>query len=205
MTAPARFGHAQAPDARLLSVAAEHVRRFGPKRVKVVAVAEDAGMTHANVYRYFASKEALFDAVAAAALTPIESFLSDIASAPDPADDKLERMILALAHGYRDLLDRDPEVFELFAVAVENNRGIARRHLGRARTLFARVVDEGAATGVFPLRDRDAALSLLIDALHRFTHPVAIRLDADRVRSTLRVRLETAVSVVLRALKTGYV
>ena len=45
--------------ARLLAIATDHIRRFGAARVTVVAVAEEAGMSHANVYRFFASKAAL--------------------------------------------------------------------------------------------------------------------------------------------------
>ncbi|GGC51220.1 TetR/AcrR family transcriptional regulator [Chelatococcus reniformis] len=192
----------RAPRNRLIAIAADHVHRVGAKRVRLVAVAEDAGMTHANVYRYFASKDDLLDAVVGAALSPIEALLADIAGAPDPADDKLERMILALARGYRDVLEREPELFALFAGAVEANRPVARRHLGRARRLFGEVLDDGVATQVFDLEDREAGLSLLIDALHRFTHPMSIRLDADRVRSSLDGRLQATMATVLRALKS---
>ena len=202
MRAPVR---GTAPKGRLIAAAADHVQRMGAKRVRLVAVAEDAGMTHANVYRYFTSKDDLLDAVVGTALRPIEAHLADLAGAPDPADDKLERMILALARGYRDLLDREPDLFGLFATAVEHNRGVARRHLGRARQLFGQVIDEGLATGVFDLASREAGLSLLIDALHRFTHPVSIRLDAERVRSSLEGRLKATVTVVLRALSAGVV
>jgi AcrR family transcriptional regulator len=62
-----------------------------------VAIAEAAGMTHANVYRYFPSKEALIDAVVDAWIKSVETRLTDIADGPDPSDDKLERMVLALA------------------------------------------------------------------------------------------------------------
>ena len=93
-----------AVDARLLAVATEHLRRLGPKRVTVVAVAAEAGMTHANVYRYFPSKDALLDAVAGRWLRDVETRLAGIADAPDPADDKIERLLTALATVQRDAL-----------------------------------------------------------------------------------------------------
>ncbi|MDJ1157358.1 TetR/AcrR family transcriptional regulator [Chelatococcus sp. SYSU_G07232] len=196
---------AETVDSRLVAIAAEHLRRFGPKRVTVVGVAEAAGMTHANVYRYFPSKQHLLDAVVAQALRPVETLLADIASAPDPADDKLERLILALARDYRDLAESDSAVFALYVDATEANRSIARRHRGRVRMLVGRVVDEGIATGTFEPRDREQALSLLTDALFRFTHPTAIRLDVDRPRDLLETRLAHVVRVALRALASGLV
>jgi AcrR family transcriptional regulator len=203
--APRPVERTGAADARLLAIASDHVRRFGSRRLTVVAVAEEAGMTHANVYRYFASKEALLDAVAGAALKPIERLLSDIAGAPDPVDDKLERMVLALARAYRDLLESDRPVFDLFAAAVEDNRGVARRHRGRVRTFVARVLDEGIAVGAFEPRDREAALSLLIDTFHRYTHPSSIRLDGARPRGPQDQRLSNLVRVAVRGLTSGTV
>ena len=40
-------------DTRLLAIAADHLKHFGPRQVTVVSIADAAGMTHANVYRYF--------------------------------------------------------------------------------------------------------------------------------------------------------
>ncbi len=45
-------------EARLVEIARAHVRRLGHARTTVVGIAADAGMTHANVYRYFPSKMA---------------------------------------------------------------------------------------------------------------------------------------------------
>ena len=112
----------QSQDARILAIAAEHVRRHGIARTTVVSVAREAGMTHANVYRYFPSKAALADAVTADWLKPLEAELAQVADAPDPADDKLERMLMAIASTQRDKLETDPNLFDLYVTAHEENR-----------------------------------------------------------------------------------
>ena len=68
-------------------------------------------MTHANVYRYFPSKDALLDAVAGRWLRELETELADIADAPDPADDKIERFLGALATAQSEMLVREPHLF----------------------------------------------------------------------------------------------
>lgn len=193
------------PKSRLLTIAAEHLQRSGRNRVRLVAVAEEAGMTHANVYRYFSSRDDMLDAVVAAALKPVETHLADLAGAPDPADDKLERMIFALARDYRDFLERNPMTFELFAEAVAGNRVLARRHLGRVRRFFSDAIDEGLVAGIFAVSDRDAALAFLVDALHRFTHPVSVLADRRRLRSLVDSRLRVSVSVVVRVMRSRLV
>ena len=61
---------AETSEARLVDIVTAHVRKFGHARTSVVGVAADAGMTHANVYRYFSSKTALLDKVVASGLRP---------------------------------------------------------------------------------------------------------------------------------------
>jgi AcrR family transcriptional regulator len=192
-------------ETRILTVASEHLRTFGLKRFTVVAVAEEAGMTHANVYRYFPSRVALIDAVVDLWLKATERRLADIADGPDPADDKLERLILALAKANRDLLSEDPHLFAALSLAVAKRHAISRRNRTRVRALFERVVDEGIATGVFEPRDRDRAIAFVIDATHRFIHPASLALEADVPLASVDTRLSTLIRVILRVLGSGIV
>lgn len=167
----------------------------------MVAVAAAAGMTHANVYRYFPSRTALLDAVAGRWLRELETALAAIADAPDPAEDKLERLLLALAHGQRRALRDDPHVFAVHREATLASRPLARRHRARLRQLVEGVVDEGSAGFAFDLRDRDRAAALVFDALHRFTHPACIAMDATMPADIWAARLATMLRTVLRSLR----
>jgi AcrR family transcriptional regulator len=190
-------------DARILAIAADHVRRYGMARTTVTSIARDAGMTHANVYRYFRSKAALADAVTASWLRPIEAVLAETADAPDPADDKLERMILGLAAAHRDKLEADPNLFDLYVEAFQEMRGVARKHRARVRTLIDRVVEEGVGSGLFHVRRRDRAVTLLLDVVFRFVHPAPVRMDRETPRRLLDERLGAALRVGLRGLASG--
>jgi AcrR family transcriptional regulator len=192
-------------DMRLLSLAGEHLRRFGRTRVTVTGVASEAGMTHANVYRYFPSKAALLDAVVDGWLKGVERRLLDVADGPDPADDKLERLLLAMAQANREAMFDDPHLFDVLKAALVKRSAVTRRHRTRVRGLIERIVDEGIATSVFEPRDRDKAIAFVIDATHRFIHPVAIEFDADVPVASLDQRLATMIRVVLRGLATGVV
>ncbi|MFC5393464.1 TetR/AcrR family transcriptional regulator [Bosea vestrisii] len=190
---------------RILSVAGEHLRQHGLRRFTVVAVAEEAGMTHANVYRYFPSRTALIDAVVDVWLKSAERKLADIADGPDPAEDKLERLILALAKANRDLLHEEPHLFAALSQAVAKRHAISRRNRTRVRALFERVIDDGIATGAFEPRDRDRAIAFVIDATHRFIHPASLELEADVPQASVDARLATLIRVALRTLATGVI
>jgi AcrR family transcriptional regulator len=191
--------------ARLLDIATEHVRQHGLERTTVVSIAREAGMTHANVYRYFASKEALLDAITGAWFADLESRLTMILDAPDPADDKLERLIAAYARGQRDRMENEPRLYAAFLDALEARRPIVRRHRTRVRGFVDRVIEDGIGTGLFHVRRRERAVSLVIDVHFRFTDPIAVHRDRDLPRGQFDARLETALRVALRALKAGLV
>ena len=59
----ARSAAVEPIDGRILRIAAEHIRRYGLERTTVVSIAAEAGMSHANVYRYFPSKNSLIEAL----------------------------------------------------------------------------------------------------------------------------------------------
>ena len=200
-----RAADAVPADSRLLAIAAETLKRLGPKHITVVGIADAAGMTHANVYRYFASKSALIDAVAGQWLRELEATIADIADAPDPADDKLERLVQAWARAHRDLVLEDRHLFDVYCSATETSRALVRKHRTRMRQLIERVLDEGIATGKFDPRDREKAVHFISDAAYRFINPLTVRLDADVPQDILDQRLAAMIRVILRALANGSV
>ena len=100
------MGDAVLTPERILEAAEDVLRRFGPEKATVVDVARSLGVTHGSVYRHFASKAALRDAVVrrwlAAMMPPLEAVAAEqgrpraapaLAGSPDrgqaeaPADD----------------------------------------------------------------------------------------------------------------------
>lgn len=160
-------------------------------------------MTHANVYRYFPSKDALLDAVAGRWLREVEARLAGIADAPDPADDKIERLLTALATVQRDALVEEPNLFAVHLDATVAARPIARRHRVRLRSLVERVVEEGITSGIFSARDRERAIAYIFDASYRFTHPLAIQHDAEVPRDLIEARFGAVIHAIQRVLRSG--
>ena len=186
--------------ARLLDIAAEHVRRHGLSRITVIAVAREAKVSHAAVYRYYASRDALVDAVTAEWLKAVEAQLAGVADSPDPADDKLERMMLLLARLYRDRLDDEPNLYEAWLDAAREARPVMRRHRRKLRQLIERIIEEGRATQLFEARSTERQILFLTDALFRFTDPHAIAADSGLDRRDLDRRLARVLASSLRAM-----
>lgn len=204
LSAPEPVGEDRIP-ARLMSIAGEHIRRFGLSRLTVVAVAEEAGMSHANVYRYFASKAALVEAVVTLWLRQLELALMDITNAPDPADDKLERFLLAWGRAHRDKLEQDPALYSALVQTFGKGRGLVSAHRTRLRNLVGRIVDEGSEAGPFRVRSEEAAVGYVMDAMPRFAHPYLVQEARDLPRPQYDQRLSVSARVIVRALVIGSV
>ena len=192
-----------AVNARLLAVATEHLRRFGPDRVTVIAIAAEMGRSHGGVYRYFPSRDALLDAVAGHWLRDVEAELARISDAPDPAYDKIEHLLTALANFQRDALAHEPNLFAVHLNATAAGRPVARRHRVRLRSLVERVVEKGIAAGTFRTRDRERAIAYNFDASYRFTHPLPIQQDADLPRDLVDARLGAVILAIQKVLQAG--
>ena len=192
-----------AADQRILELAADHLRRFGPKRTTIVGIAEAAGMSHANVYRYFPSKQALFEAVTALWLQPLERQLRLVVEGQDPAYDKLERALAALQRAYREKLDVDPILFRLLCEAIEKGHVVARKHRNKVQSEIQAIVEEGINSGSFRLNDRRRAMALVFDLAHRFIQPVSIALDKGVSAAELEFRAGRVIAIVQRSLTFG--
>lgn len=158
--------------ARILAVATEQIRRLGLARFSVIHVARAAGMTHANIYRYFESKAALTGEIAAEWLRGLEQRLAEITQAPDPAYDKLERFLTLLARAYEDKARNDPEVF---AIMADGTGPDSDRHGQRVRALLGHIIEEGAATRTFAATEARRTEQLILDTMHRFIDAATVR------------------------------
>jgi AcrR family transcriptional regulator len=190
-------------DIRILDIAAEHIRRYGVERTTITGIAAEAIMSHANIYRYYPSKSALFDEITASWLKQLEAGLRAIADAPDPAFDKLERILFAVHRAYRDKLESDPAIFALFADAAAAGNAVVRKHRSRVELEIQRTLEEGTSGDLFEINEQKQAIAFVFDSMHRFIHPVSVRLDAEVPRAVLEGRAARISGLVLRALASG--
>lgn len=156
---------------RILDAAEQSLRRYGPAKTAVVDVARALGMSHANVYRHFASKSALQDAVAERWLHRVSDPLAEIAARKGPAAKRLEAWVLALAEAKRRKVLDDPELFATYHAVSEAAREVVDRHVATLKHQVATILRDGVAQDEFKLKNADAAALAVLTATLRFHHP----------------------------------
>jgi AcrR family transcriptional regulator len=184
--------------ARILAAAATEIRQIGPKRMTISGLAGRLGMSHANVYRYFPHKTAIVDAVLNTWLRGLETRLQDIVDGPDPADDKLERLLATLTRAYAETFRQDAALFRLLAEA-DAAASEPGRHRRRVEEFVARTVEEGNVTRLFLGGETRRLATLVLDLCHRFCDPPTI-LRLDGVEPPADSRRDRAIRAAIRAI-----
>jgi AcrR family transcriptional regulator len=156
---------------RILAAAEDVLRRYGPGKATVVDVAQALGVSHGSVYRHFASKAALREAVLRGWLARSMAPLQVIANSCTPPPARLRQWFSTLRQTKRDNVLGDPELFATYsALAAEAGDAIAE-HKGRMQQQIASIIAAGVASGDFRQLDPAAAARALFDATARFHYP----------------------------------
>jgi AcrR family transcriptional regulator len=88
-----RPGHDEAR-ARILEVAERHCRRIGYDKTSVADIASELGMSRANVYRFFPSRDAINESICRRVVSEVADIAIAIARTDAPALEKLDRLIM---------------------------------------------------------------------------------------------------------------
>jgi AcrR family transcriptional regulator len=161
---------------RILKEAAAVLRRHGPAKLTVVEVAKRLGMSHANIYRFFASKEVLRAAVAADWLDEVMAPLIPIALGEAPAPERFGGFLRTLADIKRRKVLDDPEMFAGFHHVVTETPDLITQHLRTLRSELAVILSAGLSEGSLPgvgRAEQDA--QAVLTATARWHHPELVQ------------------------------
>ncbi len=161
---------------RILDATEAVLRRHGAAKANVVDVARALGMSHANIYRHFAHKKALLDAVAARWLHAVSAPLETIAAdAARPAGERLAAWFDALRAAKQGKFRDDPELFRVYHAIAGSAREVVGAHVAALLGQLERIVADGVRAGEFRagLEPAGAARAFL-QATAPFHHPAMV-------------------------------
>src|ERR1044071_1360250 len=135
--------------ARIMETAETLFRRLGFAKTTVADIASELGMSPANVYRFFPSKNAIVQAICQRCLAELEAKIWAVARSREPAPARLERLVLeALAHHKENLLE-EQRVSDLVKFAMEESWQAIMAHKEVHRTVIELILRDGIEAGDF--------------------------------------------------------
>ncbi|MEH2625225.1 AcrR family transcriptional regulator [Bradyrhizobium sp. AZCC 1719] len=172
MNRPVRTG--TDPDearARILEVAEEHFRRIGYHKTSVADIASELGMSPANVYRFFSSRDAINESICERVLNEVADIAFAIAHTNAPAMEKLDQLLTAVHRHNKMTLVKQRHMHDLIVVAMQENWTIIKAHVERIVAIFEAIIREGIEAGEFEVEDAAKAARAVKFAFTPFFHP----------------------------------
>lgn len=183
---------------RILDTAEEVLRRFGPQKATVVDVARALGVSHGTVYRHFASKSALRDAVTERWLARVADPLGVWVLADGPALERLRGWVGALAEAKRRKVLDDPELFATYQALAFEAREVVAAHVDHLADDVRRILEDGVARGEVAVDDPLAAARAVLSSTARFHHPA---FAGEWSIPDIDVQLDDVWAIVVRGLR----
>ncbi|MCK1267603.1 MULTISPECIES: TetR family transcriptional regulator [unclassified Bradyrhizobium] len=160
--------------ARILGAAEERFRRVGHHRTSVADIAAELGMSPANIYRFFPSRNAIDESICGRLLNELADFAFAIARRDAPAAEKLEELLSTVHHHSKMTLVTAKPMHDLIVAATQENWPIIKAHIERMETIFEAIIRGGAQAGQFDVEDAAEAARAVRSAFMPFFHPILI-------------------------------
>ncbi len=158
----------------ILDVTEDVLRRFGPAKATVVDVARALGVSHGSVYRHFASKAALRDAVTARWLERVSEPLEQIVTEDAPALERLRRWLdLLIATKRKRALD-DSELFATYMELAADSREVVQDHVDHLVDQATRIITDGVQRGEWKIDNPAKVAQAVFHATTRFHKPAHV-------------------------------
>jgi AcrR family transcriptional regulator len=183
---------------RIMVKADELFRQFGFEKTTVADIAEELGMSQANIDKFFSSKEAIIQASADRNLVVLREAVHRYMVEPGSALDRIEKVLVTVYRHTVDILRNERQVFKLMIRAYEQKWDCCAAFDNFLLQSFAKLVKEGMRTGEFKSADALATAHLLFDCLILIRTP---HLYQQEVRELNEKRIRGMVRFLGRALK----
>jgi len=184
--------------ARILEEAERLFRVYGYSKTTVADIADACGMSPSNVYRFFASKAAINEAICERIIATLESRLFTIVRLPRPASERLKLFIQELHRYTVEMLLDEKKVHDMVTAAIEEQWGTIVAHLDRTTALIAEILKDGMQAGEFRQQDAARAAECVAMAIAALKHPVIVAQCMDRCN---QATAEEMAAFVISALK----
>jgi AcrR family transcriptional regulator len=177
---------------RILQKAGELFRQYGFGKTTVADIAGELGMSTANVYKFFPSRNAIVEACAERNFATIRREVSRIVELDRPAMARIEACILSIYRFHKELLQNERQIFKLVASAIEEGWSCIEEFDLFMRETLEKLVAQGIDRGEFHPTDPKETAGALLDCLSIALHPhirnaVVHDGSEERVRAQLRL------------------
>lgn len=186
---------------RILKAAMERIQHYGYAKTTMSEIARDCDMSAGNIYRFFASKIDIAEAMARKFDMEIHQDQAKIARKSTPASERLREIIDYQMTTTFDKLDKDAKILEVAEVLSNERPHFANEELAQERIHLIKILDDGVVAGEFaPIADVSYTAEMIQTATMKFRYP---QLFSRLTLEKLKREFEGVMDLMLAGLANG--
>jgi len=160
---------------QILTVAEEYFAFYGYSKTSVADLAKAVGVSSAYIYRFFASKQAIGEAVCRSAHSRIHAAIEEIAASQDTAASRLRKVFRCIVDKGFELFFRERKLHEITVVASQGKWYSSLKHRAIILDVVRKIVVEGRTAGEFERKTPlEEVCRAIVVAMTPFTNPMML-------------------------------
>lgn len=184
----------------ILELAEARFQQYGFRKTTMAEIAEDAGMSPANLYRYFDNKQALCADCARGCMgRRVEVLRQLVRTHQGTAHERLREFALRNIDVTLELVAEQPHIHELVQSISDGRPDLVRETLKVITGLITEILEHGNRSGEFDVADTIGTASAVHVALMLFEVPLFTQIMS---REQMRASAEQLVAVLVRGLRS---
>ena len=186
---------------KIIEAAKRRFTHYGYTKTTMAELAVDFDMSPGNLYRYFAGKLDIAEAICREASVQTAEDLSRILTMPNrSAAERLHDFLFMDLRETFHKLEEDRKIVEMAQIVTAERPEFHNEGLQREREVLARIVELGNMSGEFDVSDPDFAAEMIQAATLKFSYPqLFTRLPLEK----LERELEGVYQLIVAGLKAG--
>lgn len=193
----------QAGREQLLDIATALIEERGNTALTMTELAALAGMSPANLYRYFENKDDVIEAIAGRWFAPKVAVMEEVVASDLPPRRKLFEFYARRFALIREMWERDQVLFQTYCDVGEEHFEVVRSYVDLGDHYLGQIVAEAMAEGFFAGLEIDETISLINQMVAAYVNISLMALVMPRLSEEKLARIIDAIFDGLSATDRG--
>lgn len=161
---------------QIVAAATEHFSHYGYEKTTVSDLARAIGFSKAYIYKFFASKQSIGEAICHTCLRGIELQIEATIASTDSAPEQLRRMFRVAVEASVALFNQDRKLYEIAVAAASEGWPTAVAYEARVRGQLQKILERGRVAGDFERKTPlDEAAQAIYLVMRPYLNPLLLR------------------------------
>ncbi|MEM1390239.1 MAG: TetR/AcrR family transcriptional regulator [Pseudomonadota bacterium] len=157
---------------QILDAAMDRILHYGYAKTTMSEIAGDCGMSAGNIYRFFASKLDIAEAMARKYNMEINSANAALVRNAGNAPEKMRQFHHIALHETFAKLDKDAKILEVAEILARERPTFANEELAQERVYLVQILKQGIKEGAFaPVENANYTAEMMQAATMKFRYP----------------------------------